>query len=73
MYRKDTTEGWLKHADFIVLDMICLQIAFIIAYALSGHGFVPYDSLTYRNMAIFLELTNVVVLFLNGTLRNVLK
>ena len=72
MYRKDT-EGWLKHADFIVLDMICLQIAFIIAYALSGHGFVPYNSLTYRNMAIFLELTNVVVLFLNGTLRNVLK
>ena len=33
MYRKDS-EGWLKHADFMVLDMICLQLAFILAYAL---------------------------------------
>lgn len=31
MYRKDS-EGWLKHGDFIVLDMICLQLAFILAY-----------------------------------------
>ena len=28
MYRKDS-EGWLKHGDFIVLDMLCLQLAFI--------------------------------------------
>ena len=29
MYRKDT-EGWLKHADFIVLDLVCLQIAYVL-------------------------------------------
>lgn len=34
MYRKDS-EGWLKHADFIVLDLLCLQISFILAYVLS--------------------------------------
>ena len=28
MYRKDS-EGWLKHADFIVLDLLCLQLAFL--------------------------------------------
>ena len=27
MYRKDA-QGWLKHADFIVLDLICLQLAY---------------------------------------------
>lgn len=27
MYRKDS-EKWLKHLDFIALDMICLQLAF---------------------------------------------
>ena len=42
MYRKDS-EGWLKHADFIVLDMICLQLAYILAYAISGYGFNPYE------------------------------
>ena len=31
MYRKNAN-GWLKHIDFIILDMICLQIAFVLAY-----------------------------------------
>ncbi len=38
MYRKDS-EGWLKHADFIILDMLCLQLAYVLAYAISGYGF----------------------------------
>lgn len=33
MYRKEA-DGWMKHLDFIVLDMVCLQIAFILAYLL---------------------------------------
>ena len=37
MYKKSST-GWLKHLDFIVVDMVCLQIAFILAY-LSSAGF----------------------------------
>ena len=35
MYRKDS-ESWLKHVDFILLDMICLQVAFVLAYAARG-------------------------------------
>lgn len=31
MYRKDST-GWIKHVDFIILDLICLQVAFVLAY-----------------------------------------
>ena len=42
MYRKDT-DGWLKHWDFILLDMICLQLAFVLAYGLSGYVFNPYQ------------------------------
>ena len=37
MYRKDST-GWIKHVDFIILDLICLQVAFVLAYVLSGYG-----------------------------------
>lgn len=51
MYRKDT-DGWLKHWDFILLDMICLQLAFVLAYGLSGYGFNPYQTMIYRNMSI---------------------
>ena len=54
MYRKDT-DGWLKHWDFILLDMICLQLAFVLAYGLSGYGFNPYQTMLYRNMSIYIE------------------
>ena len=72
MYRKDS-EGWLKHADFMVLDMICLQLAFILAYALRGKGMNLYGDILYRNMAIFLGLADLVEIFTAGTMKSVQK
>ena len=72
MYRKDST-GWIKHVDFIILDLICLQVAFVLAYALSGYGVNPYQLILYRNMAVVMEVADLVVLFAMGTLKNVLK
>ena len=72
MYRKDS-ERWLKHIDFIVLDMLCLQISYILAYAISGYGFDLYKIIIYRNMAMFLELADLLVIFAFGTMSNVLK
>lgn len=72
MYRKDS-DNWFKHWDFILLDMICLQIAFVLAYAISGYGFNPYSIIVYRNMAVFIEMADIVIMFLMGTLKNVLK
>ena len=72
MYRKDN-DGWLKHIDFIMLDMICLQVAYVLAFAISGYGFNPYASILYRNMAIFIEFADILVLLLANTLKGVLK
>ncbi|MCD8398155.1 MAG: hypothetical protein LUD12_13420 [Lachnospiraceae bacterium] len=72
MYRKET-EGWLKHYDFILLDIICLQLAFVLAYAASGQGWNPYEEMLYRNMAIFLTLADLLVIFSLDTLKGVLK
>ena len=44
MYRKES-EGWFKHIDFILIDMICLQVAFYLAYVLKGLGVNPYADL----------------------------
>ena len=33
MYRK-SGDSWLKHLDFIVLDLVALQLAYISSYAL---------------------------------------
>lgn len=72
MYRKDSVR-WIKHVDFIILDLICLQVAFVLAYAFSGYGANPYQLILYRNMAVFMEVADLVVLFVMGTLKNVLK
>lgn len=63
MYRKES-EGWFKHTDFILIDMICLQIAFYLAYLIKGLGINPYNDLVYRNMAIVLELADLVTMFM---------
>lgn len=72
MYRKDY-ERWIKHADFIALDMICLQLAYVLAYAIRGYGFNPYNTIIYRNMAVFLELADLIVIFAYDTMKSVLK
>lgn len=72
MYRKET-EGWFKHIDFILIDMICLQLAFWLAYVLRGNGINPYANLVYRNMAIVLELADLAVIFILDSLRHVMQ
>lgn len=53
MYRKDSNQ-WIKHIDFIILDLICLQIAFVLAYTVSGYGFNPYKTMIYRTWQFLL-------------------
>lgn len=72
MYKKNS-KGWLKHADFLIMDMVCLQIAFILAYAISGYGFYPYKIMLYRNMALFIEMANLLTIILFETMKDVLK
>ena len=45
MYRK-SGDSWLKHLDFIVLDLVALQLAYISSYALRmGAGNLYKNSL----------------------------
>lgn len=72
MYKKES-EGLLKHWDFALLDMLCLQLAFWLSYALSGYGWDPYGLVLYRNMAAFVELVDFTAFFALHTMKNVLK
>ena len=73
MYRKKRN-GWMKHADFLLINQICLHISFIIAYCLR-HGWyrLPYDVDFYENMAIVMSGVDLLVAILFNNLHNVLK
>lgn len=62
MYKK-SAEGWLKHWDFILLDIICLQIAFIIAYFIRQGIGNPYSDPLYSSEAISFILCQIAVIF----------
>ena len=67
------TQGWLKHLDFILLDMVCLQVAFVLAY-MTRHGFVnPYEESHYMGLAAVYLLVDFLVLVANRSMKNVLK
>ena len=63
----------MKHYDFILLDMICLQIALWLAYLLRHGSINPYSNILYRNMAIYIELADIAAIFFCGAFKNVLK
>lgn len=72
MYQK-RAKDWLKHGDFMLLNLLCLQMAFVLAYWVR-HGFRnPYEDLTYRNIALIMAGLDIIVTFFFGSLKNVLK
>ena len=72
MYKK-TSKGWLKHVDFLILDLICLQLSFYIAYCIR-HGLQNmYANKLYASMAVVLLLVDIVVGVIFENLHNVLK
>lgn len=72
MYKRGN-QGWLKHIDFILLDAIALQAAFILAYIIR-HGFrSPYILASYRTLGITLIIVDILIAAIFNTMHNVLK
>ena len=72
MYKK-SAQGWIKHLDFIILDLICLHIAFIIAYMMRHGMNNPYAVPIYRNVAFVMTAIEILVIVFFESLKNVLK
>jgi len=72
MYHKKP-QGWFKHIDFILWDVLCLHIAFVLAY-ITRHGWAnPYGNRIYFNIIFVYSAVDIIVLIVNDTLKSVLK
>ena len=66
-------QGWFKHIDFILWDVLCLHLAFVLAY-ITRHGWEnPYGNRIYFNIIFVYTAVDLIVLIVNHTLKNVLK
>lgn len=72
MYKK-SPQGWLKHWDFILLDIFCLQLAFVVAYLVRQGLENPYSDQIYRTVAFVFMLCQIVVMFLGQSYQDILK
>ena len=78
MYKR-REQGWLKHLDFIILDVLCAQLAFVLAYGWrfgwpwAGYHRWLYQEPIYRNLAYWMAGFCVVVAVVFNTMHDVLK
>lgn len=72
MYQK-VSKGWLKHFDFIVLDLVCVQASFILAYVIRHGLYSPYGNSDYLAMAIIVEFADIAALMLFNSMSGIIK
>lgn len=72
MYRRKP-QGWLKHFDFILLDLVCLHLAFVFSYFLRHNWQNPYADAAYRNIIIVLTLIDMVLQYFFELFSGVLR
>ena len=72
MYGEEKT-GWVKHLDFTLIDLLCIEASLIIAYAWRFSGRLLFYEDIYVRIALLAALLDLVVVFFaepyNGILR----
>lgn len=73
MYKYEGS-GWLKHIDFILIDMLCLFVSFFLSYLLR-HRTVDglFTNKTYLNTGIMLLILDYLVIMLFNVTQGILK
>lgn len=72
MYKR-AAEGWMKHIDFILLDILCLHAAFVLAYWIRIGLESPYANRAYAGMAVVITIVDFCVAILFNTMHHVLR
>lgn len=73
MYKK-RAQGWLKHLDFVLLDIACLMASYLLAYLIRHRThFQEYWKETYTTMLFLLPILDIAVILVTNTFKDVLK
>jgi exopolysaccharide biosynthesis polyprenyl glycosylphosphotransferase len=73
MYSKSRA-GWIKHLDFLVLDLLCVNFSFVVAFLLKFGGDISSFSCDDTDkFVIILNIIAVLVALLSKSYKNILK
>ena len=72
MYREEK-RSWMKHLDFTLLDMLCLEVALVLAYFWRFDGDWLFANEYYVRIAVIVFLIDVCVIFFTETYTGILR
>ena len=75
MYKKQKT-GWVKHLDFLIIDLICLEMAFLASFGIKFGDRALVSSIVkeyYVRLAIVLLLMDLCIVFLLEAYTGILR
>ena len=62
-----------KHLDFIILDIIMMELSFVAAYYFRHFNFAIFDISSYRASLIILVVANFITCYMFNSMQDVLK
>ncbi len=65
--------SWVKHLDFTIIDIVCLELALILAYAWRFGGGWLFSADIYERLAVILLLIDIVVVFFVEPYKGILR
>lgn len=65
--------SWVKHIDFIIVDLICLIVAFTIAYRMKFENFYFIDSEAWRTFLFIICMLDVVITIVTCAYSGILR
>lgn len=72
MYKKER-RSWMKHLDFTVMDILLLQVAFLLSYAIRFEFTWAYNEDIYQHLAFVTVLIQICIIFFTEPYKNILR
>ncbi len=73
MYQRSRS-SWTSHLDFMLLDLLCMQLAYLLGYIIRFQGAgLPYSEFIYRNLVIVIIILQLLFSVALNNLSGVLK
>ncbi len=71
---KKKRNGWLKHLDFLILDLLCIQLAYLFAYQIRHPSSFVYMGMSlYAHIAFILVLADLCYVIMYPVYKNIIK
>lgn len=64
---------WLKHGDFIFLDIFCLQLCFLLAFWLRQKPGTPYGNQSMCYQLVILQMSQLLLLIFTDNYQEILR